>query len=222
MSFGGGGGGQLTAHTHDPAIPLDGGALAANATSFGLTAGSILYSDGVNIEELPVGLEFSTLTVSSGVPSWSPSVTTYLQDQRNNASDPSSTSIISERITDSSSLLFGKTISDVKLYLYNPLSNTGTATCGLFSSAGVLKHTFWTIDMATLPTTDTGLQQGTMIPYTSLTIAGDCIGIKTDSASTIKCPVQLTDVFDGTASTWANNGVPNTSYDLAFSITVSP
>jgi len=74
MSFGGGGGGQLTAHTHDPAIPLDGGSLAANATSFSLNAGSILYSDGVNIEELaspltPAG-ETLTFAPAATAPSW--------------------------------------------------------------------------------------------------------------------------------------------------------
>ena len=74
MGFGGGGSAQLTSHTHDPAIPLDGGALAANATSFGLTAGSVLYSDGVNIEELvkpavPAG-EVLKFESGAAAPSW--------------------------------------------------------------------------------------------------------------------------------------------------------
>jgi len=49
MGFSGGGAGVLTNHTHDSAIPTDGGALAANATQFGLTNGSMLVSDGTNI-----------------------------------------------------------------------------------------------------------------------------------------------------------------------------
>jgi len=70
MSFGGGGGGQLTAHTHDPAIPLDGGALATNATSFSLANQSLLVSDGVNIQELGIGSEGDNLTALGGALSW--------------------------------------------------------------------------------------------------------------------------------------------------------
>ena len=70
MSFGGGGGGQLTAHTHDPAIPLDGGSLAANATSFSLANQSLLVSDGVNIQELGIGSEGDNLTSIGGALSW--------------------------------------------------------------------------------------------------------------------------------------------------------
>jgi len=70
MGFGGGGGGVLTNHTHDPLIPLDGGALATNATSFGLANQSLLVSDGVNIQELSVGAAAQVLGVSGGAPAW--------------------------------------------------------------------------------------------------------------------------------------------------------
>jgi len=70
MPFGGGGGGQLAAHTHDPAIPLDGGSLAANATSFSLANQSLLVSDGVNIQELGIGSEGNNLTSIGGALSW--------------------------------------------------------------------------------------------------------------------------------------------------------
>ena len=70
MSFGGGGGGQLTAHTHDPAIPLDGGSLASNATSFSLANQSLLVSDGVNIQEVTVGANETVLKVSGGAVGW--------------------------------------------------------------------------------------------------------------------------------------------------------
>jgi len=70
MSFGGGGGGQLTAHTHDPLIPLDGGSLAANATSFSLANQSLLVSDGANIQELILGSEGDNLTSIGGALSW--------------------------------------------------------------------------------------------------------------------------------------------------------
>jgi len=70
MGFGGGGGGVLTAHTHDPAIPLDGGSLAANATSFSLANQSLLVSDGANIQELLLGSDGDNLTSLGGALSW--------------------------------------------------------------------------------------------------------------------------------------------------------
>jgi len=70
MGFGGGGGGQLTSHTHDPAIPLDGGSLAANATSFSLANQSLLVSDGINIQELGIGSDGDNLTALGGALSW--------------------------------------------------------------------------------------------------------------------------------------------------------
>jgi len=70
MGFGGGGGGVLTAHTHDPAIPRDGGSLAANATSFSLANQSLLVSDGINIQELGIGSEGDNLTAIGGALSW--------------------------------------------------------------------------------------------------------------------------------------------------------
>jgi len=70
MGFSGGGGGVLTNHTHDTAVTNDGGALAANVTQFGLSNGSILYSDGTNIQELSAGGSAQVLAVSGGIPAW--------------------------------------------------------------------------------------------------------------------------------------------------------
>ena len=70
MGFGGGGGGILPTHTHDPAIPRDGGSLAANATSFSLANQSLLVSDGVNIQELTIGSDGDNLTSLGGALSW--------------------------------------------------------------------------------------------------------------------------------------------------------
>ena len=70
MPFSGGGGGVLTAHTHDPAIQRDGGSLAANATSFSLANQSLLVSDGVNIQELGIGSDGDNLTAIGGALSW--------------------------------------------------------------------------------------------------------------------------------------------------------
>jgi len=72
MGFSGGGSNITKAHTHDSNIVQDGGSLAANVTQFGLSAGSVLYSDGSNIQELAVGSASDTLAVNSGAtaPEW--------------------------------------------------------------------------------------------------------------------------------------------------------
>jgi len=70
MGFSGGGSNITKAHTHDSTVIQDGGSLAANVTQFGLTNGSILYSDGSNIQELGVGGSSQVLAVSGGKPAW--------------------------------------------------------------------------------------------------------------------------------------------------------
>ena len=72
MGFGGGGSNVTLAHTHDSTITQDGGSLAANVTQFGLAAGSVLYSDGSNIQELAVGSSTNVLTVNGAAtaPEW--------------------------------------------------------------------------------------------------------------------------------------------------------
>jgi len=70
MGFSSGGGGVLTNHTHDTAVTNDGGALAANATMFGLSNQSMLVSDGTNIQELSLGSDGQNLTSIGGAVSW--------------------------------------------------------------------------------------------------------------------------------------------------------
>jgi len=71
MGFSGGGSNVTKAHTHDSTVVQDGGSLAANVTQFGLSSGSILYSDGSNIQELSVGAGGKVLAVSgSSLPEW--------------------------------------------------------------------------------------------------------------------------------------------------------
>jgi len=70
MGFGGGGSNVTKAHTHDSTVVQDGGALAANVTQFGLSSGSILYSDGSNIQELAVGAGDKFLGVTGSLPAW--------------------------------------------------------------------------------------------------------------------------------------------------------
>jgi hypothetical protein len=70
MSFGGGGGGALPDHEHT-AIPLDGGPLDfVNTTIASLSAGSITYSSGAALQELPIGAGGTVLSSSGGIPAW--------------------------------------------------------------------------------------------------------------------------------------------------------
>jgi hypothetical protein len=71
MGFSGGGANVTKAHQHDSTVLQDGGALAANATQFGLTSGSMLYSDGTNIQEIGIGNTGDVLGTASGtIPTW--------------------------------------------------------------------------------------------------------------------------------------------------------
>mgnify|MGYP005816988457 CR=1 FL=1 len=72
MPFSGGGGGQLPNHQHT-LLPLDGGPLdAAGVTVASLTAGSIMYSDGANLQELLIGGAGELMEVAGGIPTWQP------------------------------------------------------------------------------------------------------------------------------------------------------
>ena len=95
MAFSGGGSNVTLPHTHDSDVVQDGGSLAANATQFGLSAGSILYSDGSNIQELAVGSAADALVVNGAgtAPSWaSAGGVTLTRAQATTASFQSTTS----------------------------------------------------------------------------------------------------------------------------------
>jgi len=70
MGFGGGGGGALPNHQHTN-IPLTGGPLDfANVTIASLLAGSLTFSDGAALQELPIGGAGDQLQVTAGAPAW--------------------------------------------------------------------------------------------------------------------------------------------------------
>lgn len=72
MGFSGGGSNVLKSHTHDGTIVQDGGSLNMdNVTQAALTAGDIVYSDGVHLQRLAIGNVSETLTSSGAVPQWS-------------------------------------------------------------------------------------------------------------------------------------------------------
>ena len=74
MGFGGGGGGQLTAHVHDN-TPLQGGPLNFNNTTIGgMGAGDITFSDGAALQTLvypavPAGESLTAVALSTA-PTW--------------------------------------------------------------------------------------------------------------------------------------------------------
>jgi len=70
MGFGGGGGAGLPNHQHTN-IPLTGGPLDfANVTIASLLAGSLTFSDGAALQELPIGGAGDQLQVTAGAPAW--------------------------------------------------------------------------------------------------------------------------------------------------------
>jgi len=70
MGFGGGGGAGLPNHQHTN-IPLTGGPLDfANVTIASLLAGSLTFSNGAALQELPIGGAGDQLQVTAGAPAW--------------------------------------------------------------------------------------------------------------------------------------------------------
>lgn len=72
MGFGGGGSGALPAHVHN-SVPLQGGPLDfANDTISSMNQGSVTYSSGAALQELPIGVAGESLTVNgtATAPEW--------------------------------------------------------------------------------------------------------------------------------------------------------
>jgi hypothetical protein len=73
MAFSGGGQAVTRPHTHDSTIVQDGGSLNFNnITQSSMGASSMTYSDGNHLRELTIGSAGDTLSVSGGVPAWTP------------------------------------------------------------------------------------------------------------------------------------------------------
>jgi len=134
MGFGGGGSNVTKPHTHDSTIVQDGGSLAANVTQFGLSAGSILYSDGSNIQELAVGSASDTLTVNAGAtaPEWAAGGSTWT----NQGSDVSTTATAHLEVS-------GLSDQDVYQVMYS-MSDVASATGMSFTCEvnGIVSNTY--------------------------------------------------------------------------------
>lgn len=71
MGFSGGGSNILLPHTHDGTVAQDGGPLDfSNVTQAQLNLGDTTYSDGVHLQQLPIGNAADVMTVSAGLPAW--------------------------------------------------------------------------------------------------------------------------------------------------------
>ena len=67
MGFSGGGSNVLKPHTHDGTVVQDGGSLNMNnVTQASLTAGDIVYSDGVHLQRLAIGTPTQQIQVNAG------------------------------------------------------------------------------------------------------------------------------------------------------------
>lgn len=161
MGFSGGGAGALTAHTHDSDITNDGGSLAANATQFGLSDQSILVSDGTNIQELGVGSNSDTLTVSGGNLAWtapaagggSRCYTPDASSYQGLGGGGQTITLIGVVINDGASDIIGRTLTDVTFYIAKGGAPTGTGTVRVYNAAGSLAATSsTTLDWSTLTT----------------------------------------------------------------------
>ena len=73
MGFSGGGSNILKAHKHDGTVSQDGGSLDFdNITQGDLTAGDVVYSDGVHLQRLAIGAATNSLVVNGAAtaPEW--------------------------------------------------------------------------------------------------------------------------------------------------------
>jgi hypothetical protein len=72
MGFSGGGSNVLLPHTHDGTVSQDGGALNFNnVTQSQSASGEIFFSDGVHLQQLPIGAPNDEIRVSAGnLPEW--------------------------------------------------------------------------------------------------------------------------------------------------------
>jgi len=67
MGFSGGGSNVLKNHQHDATVVQDGGSLDAdNVTSADLTAGDVIFSDGVHLQRLAIGTPAQQIQVNAG------------------------------------------------------------------------------------------------------------------------------------------------------------
>lgn len=71
MGFSGGGSNILKPHTHDGTVAQDGGVLNFdNVTQGSLTNGDLIYSDGVHLQRLGIGLANQKLESTGLIPQW--------------------------------------------------------------------------------------------------------------------------------------------------------
>ena len=126
----------------------DGGKLATGGlggdTSFDLSAGSIMYSNGTSLDELPIGGSGSVLTESGGVPTWGSGgggEVCYDIDSLDEDGLGFPTDFYGIEITDGSSPVFGKSITTVSFWLRINGSPSGDGYVYCYDAGGSLVAT---------------------------------------------------------------------------------
>ena len=153
MGFSGGGSNILKPHTHNGLTVQDGGALDFNnITQSKSSAGQVFYSDGAHLQQLaypgvPAG-ETLTAAALSTSPSWAAAasggtevcynILTLGEDGLRN-----DIPLYGVQITDGSSPVFGRTLTDVSFWLrkLGGQAPTGDGYVYIYDSAGVLQAT---------------------------------------------------------------------------------
>ena len=94
MGFSGGGSNVLKPHKHDGTVAQDGGPLDFdNITQADLTAGDVVFSDGVHLQRLPIGTPSQGLQVSgANLPAWAAAGGASFNNQSTNLASTFSTS----------------------------------------------------------------------------------------------------------------------------------
>ena len=161
-------------------------------------------------------------------------MTTYTQTSIPDTTTIGSSStdyIKGEKIADTDSVFYGKTPTDAQFYLKkenDPPSSTYTVSCVVVGDDSTIKHTFWTKDIADLPTVMTLTSESSIASTTALAEL-DCIAIKIDpspSNTFLRFGVDFTDVFDGVHSVYTGRQSDGEmrgfdDADVGFSITVA-
>jgi len=131
-----------------------------------------------------------------------------------------------ERINNTSSVLYNKSISDVQFYLGRNSSTTSEKVkCVLANNDGTIEHTFWEMDYNDLPVTSYPfpITSNTTTPFTGSTEVGQSIMTWLDYDAAITAPEvacgKSPDNFDGLNSIFADDyATGGETSDYAFSL----
>jgi len=215
MGFSGGGSNITRSHTHDSNIVQDGGSLATNVTQFGMSAGSVLYSDGNNIQELAVGSASDILTVNGATtaPEWStpaPAASTWdvmYQNYNQAGIDTGFVDMGTKRFLDiyvSGYWSVGSPTTGPQLQFYDPDGGLSAGTH--YTSAGNYNGTYYTTGSgANIPLTFSQTVTADRPFFFNMKVLTSPVGLPASGACGFSW--QGTHRIAPAASYWSGNGV---------------